>query len=85
MPPMAVAKQAPDGKLVGDKAKDDWQSSDAAAAYRQSRQPTQYKRYDREEAIVSEWLRNVKPGGLVADVPCGTGRFVQTITRLGLR
>jgi ubiquinone/menaquinone biosynthesis C-methylase UbiE len=85
---MATMKQGAAASILpanAYKAQRDWQSSEAAAAYRQSRQPAKFKRYDLEEAIVSRWLRDLPKGGLVLDIPCGTGRLVQTVTRHGLR
>src|SRR5207247_9356534 len=68
-----------------DKARFAWQTPEAAVAYRQSREPIRFKRYDREEAIISDWLRDLGDGGLVLDIPCGTGRFIRTVTQRGLR
>ena len=85
---MVTAKQGADDSILPPdvyKAKRDWQSPAAAAAYRQSRQPTKFKRYDLEDAIVSKWLDKLPAGGLVVDIPCGTGRLLPTITRCGLR
>jgi ubiquinone/menaquinone biosynthesis C-methylase UbiE len=67
------------------KAQRDWQSHEAAAAYRQSRQPEKFKRYHLEDTIIGGWLERLTAGSLVVDIPCGTGRLIPTITRCGLR
>jgi ubiquinone/menaquinone biosynthesis C-methylase UbiE len=69
---------------TGNTVRHTWQSPEAAANYRQSRQPSAFHRYEREEAIMNLWLRSVPPGGRVLDIPCGAGRFVRTITARGL-
>jgi ubiquinone/menaquinone biosynthesis C-methylase UbiE len=66
-------------------AKDTWQSSDRAAAYRASRAPSRYTRYHREDAIITSWLRELPRGAVVLDCPCGTGRLLPVFARLGLR
>ena len=66
-------------------AKHAWQSPKEAAAYRQSREPGRFHRYHREEAIVREWLGDLPKGGLLLDIPCGTGRMIGLVTRSNLR
>jgi ubiquinone/menaquinone biosynthesis C-methylase UbiE len=66
-------------------AKESWQSSERAAAYRVSRAPSRYTRYHREDAIITGWLRELPRGAVVLDCPCGTGRLVPVFERLGLR
>lgn len=66
-------------------AQKDWQSTEAAAEYRRKRDPKSFHRYAKEEAIINAWLDDLPAGALVLDVPCGTGRFVNTITRRGFR
>ncbi len=72
-------------KPVANTARLAWQSPESAARYRQSRQPSAFRRYGREEAILSGWLRDVATGGTVLDIPCGAGRFVGAIAQRGLR
>ena len=67
-----------------DKAKQAWQSPERAAAYRVSREPSQFTRYAREEQFVSDWLDDLPAQSLVLDVPCGTGRFIPLLTDCGL-
>ncbi|PYI87136.1 MAG: hypothetical protein DME26_07030 [Verrucomicrobia bacterium] len=61
-----------------------WQSAEAAAAYRRSREPGRFKRLRQEESILHSWLRRFKKGALVLDVPCGTGRCRAVIEENGL-
>jgi ubiquinone/menaquinone biosynthesis C-methylase UbiE len=56
-----------------------------AAAYRRARHPNRYSRYFREEAIVIPWLEDLSKGASVLDVPCGTGRWISTMTGRGFR
>jgi ubiquinone/menaquinone biosynthesis C-methylase UbiE len=67
------------------KAKQSWQSPEKAAAYRVSRDPSQFTRYDREEKIIKEWLVGLPAQALVLDVPCGTGRFIPLLISKGFR
>ncbi len=67
------------------KAKQSWQSPEKAAAYRISRDPSQFTRYDREERIIKSWLADLPAQALVLDVPCGTGRFIPLLTAKGFR
>jgi len=60
-------------------AKQAWQSPGKAAAYRQSRDPMQSTRYNREDKIVSDWLADLPARAVVLDVPCGTGRFISLL------
>ena len=66
-------------------AQRDWQSSEAAAAYRLKRDPSRFHRYQREEAILVAWLQDLPQAGLVLDIPCGTGRWISTLAGRGLR
>ena len=66
-------------------AQQNWQLPKHAEAYRSSRDPSKFHRYYEEEAIVNHWLAEFPPGALILDIPCGTGRFVKTITGRGLR
>jgi ubiquinone/menaquinone biosynthesis C-methylase UbiE len=68
-----------------EKAKQAWQSVESAARYRQSRHLVKSSRYRCEDAIVTEWLRQLPPRAEVLDLPCGTGRMVDNITRLGFQ
>ena len=79
------AAQSANREIVHNPARWAWQTPEAAAAYRQSRQPAQFARYHLEETIVNGWLDDVRDAGLVLDIPCGTGRFVRTVTGRGLR
>ena len=51
------------------------------AAYRQSREPSQFTRYDHKETSVSGWLADLP--AQVLDVPCGTGRFIPLLIGQG--
>lgn len=76
-----IMKEAPQpGSYPAQKC---WQTAAAAAKYRQSRTPANFRRFHKEEAILNGWLDSLPPGALVLDVPCGAGRFVDTITRRG--
>jgi ubiquinone/menaquinone biosynthesis C-methylase UbiE len=66
-------------------AKQTWQSAERAAAYRQARDPSRYKRSFREDAFIGEWLGDLGNGAVVCDVPCGAGRLVRLITERGYR
>jgi ubiquinone/menaquinone biosynthesis C-methylase UbiE len=66
-------------------AKQVWQSADSAAAYRLSREPSRFERYHREQAIIDGWLGELAAGALVLDIPCGTGRLIEPVTRRALR
>jgi SAM-dependent methyltransferase len=66
-------------------ARQAWLSGERAAAYRISRHPSQYARFFREEAIVAAWLEDLPRGALVLDVPCGTGRWIATVSGRGFR
>ena len=67
------------------KAKQSWQSPEMAAAYRLSRDPSRFTRYDLEEKIIKSWLADLPAQALVLDVPCGTGRFIPLLTSKGYR
>ena len=62
-----------------------WQDAADAAAYRRSRTPKKFGRYWREEAILVSWLDGLPRGGRVLDSPCGTGRWIPTLTGRGFR
>src|SRR5439155_21031351 len=62
-----------------------WQSPKMAANYRLSRHPSRYTRHYKEEAIVSPWLDDLPRGAAVLDIPCGTGRWIPTMTGRGFR
>jgi len=85
------AAEAPAAAPAGDpvprpfKARADWQSEGRAAAYRLARHPSQFSRYFREEAVVSPWLDDLDKNSRVLDVPCGTGRWIPTLTGRGFR
>ena len=63
----------------------DWLTPDAAPKYARSREPELYRYYDKEEALVGQWLRLCEPGAVVLDLPCGTGRFSQLVADCGHR
>jgi SAM-dependent methyltransferase len=67
------------------KAKDAWQSPEKAAAYRVSREPSQFARYEREQIFVRDNVADLPANALVVDVPCGTGRFIPFLTGRGFR
>lgn len=73
------------GEAHAERAKQAWQSAESAAKYRQTRHLLNSSRYRREDAIVQEWLRRLPPKAHVLDLPCGTGRMIQNITKLGLQ
>ena len=73
----------PDGSEVAAAAH--WQGAAAAAAYRHSRTPKKFGRYWREEAILVGWLDGLQRGVKVLDSPCGTGRWIPTLTGRGYR
>jgi ubiquinone/menaquinone biosynthesis C-methylase UbiE len=77
-----VSTSTPPGQY---KAKQSWQSPEMAAAYRLSRDPSRFTRYDREEKIIKSWLADLPAQALVLDVPCGTGRFIPLLTSKGFR
>jgi len=62
-----------------------WQSPKMAANYRLSRHPSRYTRHYKEEAIVSPWLDDLPRGAAILDIPCGTGRWIPTMTGRGFR
>jgi SAM-dependent methyltransferase len=66
-------------------ARQTWITEERAAAYRVSRHPSRYRRFFREEAIVAAWLDDLPRGALVLDVPCGTGRWIPTLSGRGFR
>jgi ubiquinone/menaquinone biosynthesis C-methylase UbiE len=68
-----------------EKAKQTWQSPERAAAYRVSRDPSRFTRYEREERIVTQWLADLPARAMVLDLPCGTGRFIPLLTAKGFR
>ncbi len=65
------------------RAKHNWQSAKKAAAYKESRDPSRYKRAPIEDRILTGWLNQLKRGASVLDCPCGTGRFTSLITGQG--
>src|SRR5882724_10483785 len=67
-----VSTSTPSGQY---KAKQGWQSPERAAAYRLSREPSRFTRYDREEKIIQGWLADLPAQASVLDAPCGTGRL----------
>jgi SAM-dependent methyltransferase len=67
------------------KAKDAWQSSEKAAAYRLSREPRRFTRYEREDQVIRGWLADLPRGARVLDMPCGTGRFIPLLCDRGFR
>jgi ubiquinone/menaquinone biosynthesis C-methylase UbiE len=64
-------------------AKHTWQSDEQAAKYRRSRAPEQFHRYHLEDNILQSWLRGFTKEALILDIPCGAGRFVPTMNKLG--
>ena len=60
-------------------AKEAWQSPEKAAAYRSSREPSHFHRFQREERIINDWLEGLPQNALVLDIPCGTGRMIPTL------
>ena len=62
-----------------------WQGAAQAAAYRRSRTPRKFGRYWQEEAILVNWLDGLPRGAKVLDSPCGTGRWIPTLTGRGYR
>jgi ubiquinone/menaquinone biosynthesis C-methylase UbiE len=73
------------GEVHADRAKQAWQSAESAARYRESRNLINNSRSRREDAIITEWLRRLPPKAHVLDLPCGTGRMIDNITKLGLQ
>ena len=67
------------------RARRDWQSPEMAAGYRQARHPSRYARHFREEAIFVPWVADLPRGARVLDIPCGTGRWIPTLTGRGFR
>ncbi len=67
------------------KAKQTWQSPEKAADYRASRDPSRFKRYERENEVVTRWLADLGQGAWVLDLPCGTGRFIPLLDSKGFR
>jgi ubiquinone/menaquinone biosynthesis C-methylase UbiE len=79
-------KESPvSGEAHAERAKQAWQSAESAARYRQSRSHISNSRNRREDAIITEWLRLLPPKAQVLDLPCGTGRMIGNITKLGLQ
>lgn len=68
-----------------EKTRRGWQSAKAAEAYRLSRSPQHDRRFAREEVILGSWLDALPTNSLVLDIPCGTGRWLPSIVRRGLR
>ena len=68
-----------------EKAKRTWQSPEKAAAYRVSRDPSKFPRYQRENEIVTDWVADLPAQAVVLDLPCGTGRFIPLLTGKGFR
>ena len=75
----------PDPPLTSYPAKRCWQTQEAAARYRVSRLPANFKRFHLEETILHRWLDGLPSNALILDVPCGTGRFLPTLTSHGYR
>ncbi len=63
----------------------DWMSDEQAARYVVSRRPDRYKHYDMEQKLVGGWLSLCRPGAIVLDLPCGTGRFNELTRQHGHR
>ena len=86
-PGAALAATAPpaDPEPRHFRARGNWQSAEKAAVYRRARHPTQFSRFFREEAIVSPWLDDLGKEASVLDIPCGTGRWIPTLTGRGFR
>jgi len=81
-----VAKEIPlSGDAHAERAKQAWQSAESAALYRQSRNLIRNSRSRREDAIITEWLSQLPPKAHVLDLPCGTGRMIENITKLGFQ
>jgi ubiquinone/menaquinone biosynthesis C-methylase UbiE len=57
----------------------------AALSYVESRDPKQYHRAPKEERFVRRWLELLPARARVFDCPCGTGRFIETVTGMQLR
>ncbi len=68
-----------------EQAKQTWQSVEAAKAYRASRSPEQYGRFQCEEVILGAWLDALDKNSVVLDIPCGTGRCLPSIVRRDLK
>jgi SAM-dependent methyltransferase len=68
-----------------DQAKQTWQSAGKAADYRRSREPSRFRRYYLEDAIINAWLTGLPSRALVLDIPCGTGRMIETVIQRGFR
>jgi ubiquinone/menaquinone biosynthesis C-methylase UbiE len=75
----------PGGEAHAERAKQAWQSAESAAQYRRSRNLLYNSRSRREDAIIKEWLRRLPPKAHVLDLPCGTGRMIDNITKLGFQ
>jgi ubiquinone/menaquinone biosynthesis C-methylase UbiE len=73
------------GEAHAERARQAWQSAESAARYRQSRNLLNNSRSRREDAIIQEWLRRLPPKAHVLDLPCGTGRMIANITKLGFQ
>jgi ubiquinone/menaquinone biosynthesis C-methylase UbiE len=73
------------GEAHAERAKQAWQSAESAARYRQSRNMVKNSRSHREDAIITEWLGKLSPKAHVLDLPCGTGRMIENITKLGFQ
>lgn len=67
------------------RARQAWQTSENAEAYRKNRDPSCFHRYYIEEEIMASWLVDLPQGATVLDNPCGTGRFLPTLTGRGFR
>jgi ubiquinone/menaquinone biosynthesis C-methylase UbiE len=63
----------------------DWQSTESAAAYKESRRPDHFKRYHQEQAILQGWLSDLPKTATILDAPCGTGRWIPFLLPLGYR
>ncbi len=73
------------GETHAERAKQAWQSAESAARYRQSRNLLNNSRSRREDAIIKEWLGKLPPKAHVLDLPCGTGRMIENITKPGFQ
>lgn len=94
---MELHMNQPDHRTAGDPSKrsdqpaglgryaKDWMNNEQAARYVISRRPDRYKHYDVEQTLVRRWLGLCKPGAIVLDFPCGTGRFNSLTAECGHR
>lgn len=62
-----------------------WQTTESAAAYKESRRPQNFKRYHLEQAILGGWLRDLPKTSTILDAPCGSGRWIPFLLPFGFR